>query len=55
MSDTLVTHYCLDICKVKVDQTRLVDQVCDTLYTLLQYLICLLQSFWDTCTLIADL
>ena len=55
MCDTLIPHYCLNICKVQIDQTRLIDQVCNTLYTLLQYLVCLLQGFRDRCILTADL
>ena len=43
MCDTLVLHNGLNICKVEVDQCRQVDQVGDTLYCLLQYLVCLLQ------------
>ena len=55
MSDTLISHNCLYICKVKVDKTRLIDKVCNTLNTLLKYLICLLQRIRNTCSLITDL
>ena len=42
MCDAFVSHNSLNICEVEVDQCRQVDQVCDTLYGLLQNLICFL-------------
>ena len=42
MSKTFISHNCTNVSKVKVDKTRLIDKVCNTLYTLLQHLVCLL-------------
>ena len=35
MSKTLVLHNSLDICEIQIDQSRQIDQVCNTLYCLL--------------------
>ena len=37
--DSLICHDCLNVCEIKVDQCRQIDQVCDALYCLLQNLI----------------
>ena len=55
MGNTFISHNCLDICKVEVDKTWLVDQVCYTLNTLLKNLICLLECIRNTCSLITYL
>ena len=39
MCDALVCHYSLNICEVKIDKTRNVDQICDSLYSLKKDLI----------------
>ena len=49
VSDSLVCHNSLYVCKVKVDQCRQVDQVCNTLYCLLKNLISFLQSLRHGC------
>ena len=55
VSDSLVCHDCLHICKVKVDQSRQIDQVCDTLYCLLKNFISLTQCFRHGCSSVNDL
>ena len=42
MSDSFVFHDSLNICEVKVDQARYIDQVGNTLYCLLKNFVCLL-------------
>ena len=54
MCDTLVLHNRLDISEVEVDQGRNIDQVCDTLDTLLEYLVCLLESLRHRCASVYD-
>ena len=49
MSDTLVFHNSLYIRKVEVDQRRYIDQVCNTLDTLLEHFVSFLQSFRHRC------
>ena len=55
MSDTLVHHNGLNICKVKIDKTRNIDQVGNTLYCLLKNLICFLQCIRHRGTAVYDL
>ena len=35
MCNTLVLHYCLNICKIEVDKSRYIDKVCYSLNCLL--------------------
>ena len=44
MRDTLIRHNSLNIGKIQVNQRRYVDQICNALNTLLQYLVRLLKS-----------
>ena len=55
MCNALVFHDCLHICEVKVDQGRLVDQICDTLYGFHENFIGLAQCFRHRGTAIYDL
>ena len=55
MSDTLISHNRLNICKIQIDETRFKDQIRYTLYTLLKYFIRLAESILDRCSLIANL
>ena len=55
MGDPLIFHNRLYVCKVKVDKTRYIDQVSDTLHTLLQHFVCFLQSIRHRSTTIYDL
>ena len=45
MCNTLVSHNSLNICEVQIDDRRNVDQVCNSLYGLLQNFIRLLERF----------
>ena len=55
MCDTLICHNCLDICEIQIDQTRDIDQVCNSLNSLLKNLICLLKSIRHGCPSVNDL
>ena len=55
MSDAAVCHNSLNISEVQVDQSRLIDQVCNTLNCLLKNFIRLLQSLRHSCSAINDL
>ena len=55
MSDTLIDHNSLDISKVKIDQTRNIDQVGNTLNCLLKNFICFLKSIRHSCAAVYDL
>ena len=55
MGDSLIFHNRLYVCKVKVDKTRYIDQVSDTLHTLLQHFVCFLQSIRHRSASIYDL
>ena len=50
MSNSFISHNCLYIGKVKVDQWRYIDQVCDTLDTLLKNFISFLKCFRHSCS-----
>ena len=55
MSDTLIDHNSLDISKVKIDQTRNIDKVSNTLNCLLKDFICFLKSIRHSGTAVYDL
>ena len=55
VSDALVLHNSLYIGKVKIDQSRHIDQVSDTLNTLLKNLICLLKCILHGSSAVNDL
>ena len=55
MGDTLVDHNCLNVGKVKVDQGWYIDQVSDSLDTLLKYFVCLFQCIRHRCSSVDNL
>ena len=55
VSNTLVLHNGLYICKVQINDSGNIDQIRDSLYCLLQNFICLLQSFRHCGTSVHDL
>ena len=55
MCDSFICHNCLNIREVKVDQCRQIDQVCNSLDSLLQNLVSFAKCFRHSCTTVYDL
>ena len=55
VSNALVDHNGLDIRKIKVDQRRYIDEICNALDTLLKNFVRLFQSVRHRCSSVNDL